>query len=105
MCVPTKDLGYARNAPWRVTLPEDVVRQEVNCVYIEGTDAGPIHLDAHTSTAWVVARAQGEETPSEPKTSGGGGAGGDDEEEDEDGDEGIDSTSPFSTARGPSLAW
>jgi hypothetical protein len=72
MCVPTKDLGYARNAPWRVTLPEDVVRREVNCVYIEGTDAGPIHLDAHTSTAWVVARARGEETPSEPKTSGGG---------------------------------
>jgi hypothetical protein len=42
----------------------------------------------------VAARARGEETPSEPESSGW-----DDEEEDEDGEEGgSDSTSPFSIA-------
>jgi hypothetical protein len=67
-----QDLGYACNAPWGITLPQDVARREVN------------HADKERrlrSAAQMAVRARGEETLSEPESSR-------DEEEDKDDEDG-----------------
>jgi hypothetical protein len=75
-------LGYARNIPQGVTLPEDVARQESN------------HTDNERQLEWrqrrrlwsaarVTTRSRGEEAPSKSESSRDG-----DQEEDEDEEEG-----------------
>jgi hypothetical protein len=90
MRVPMQDLGYARSAPWGVTIPKDVVIQEAKRAYSERLRAQR-QRRWDWSTAPMAARAWGEETPSEPESSGG-----DNEEEDEGREEGEVTPPPHS---------
>jgi hypothetical protein len=74
-------LGYACNAPRGVTLPKDVVRWEANCANNERQRARKQRRQLWSATR-VTARMRGEETPSEPESSG------DFDVEDEDNEEG-----------------
>jgi hypothetical protein len=78
ICVLMQDLGYARSTPQEVTLPKDAMRRGANRTNNERQQAQR-QMRWARSVAQVAARAQGEETPSEPKSSGDGY-----EEEDED---------------------
>jgi hypothetical protein len=85
--------------PVGVTIPEDVVRRESNYAYSER-----LKVRRQRRHAWITARsavmAQGEDTPSEPESSGE-----DDKEKDKDGEEGeVTPPPPFSVARRSSLA-
>jgi hypothetical protein len=71
-------------------LPEDVARWETNRVYNERLRAWRHRIQDWSATQ-ATARARGEDTPSEPESSGG-----DNEEEDEDGEEGEVTPSPHS---------
>jgi hypothetical protein len=76
--------------PKGVTLPEDVVRQEANIVYSEQLQARR-QRRWDWSAAWAAVRLRGQETPSEPESSGG-----DNEEEDEGEEEGEVTPPPHS---------
>jgi hypothetical protein len=93
MHVLAQALGCSHSAPWDVTLPEDVVRWEANHAYSERLQVWRQKRWAFC-TAWAVARARGQDTPSEPKSSGG-----DNEEEDEEGEEGEVTPPPHSPPR------
>jgi hypothetical protein len=82
------DLGYVRSTPRRVTLPKDAVRQEANYANNERRQARRQRRWARSAGRAAV-RARGEETLSEPESSGDG-----DEEEDEDEEEGETTPSP-----------
>jgi hypothetical protein len=73
-----------------VTVPEDVARWETNRVHTEWLRAWR-QRRRDLSTARVVARAWGQDTDSEPESSGG-----DDEEGDEDGEDGEVTPPPHS---------
>jgi hypothetical protein len=86
-----KDPGHVRSTPPVVTLLEDTMRWEANCADNEKqqTWAEKRRL---WSTARTAARTRGEETPSEPESTGDN-----DVEEDEDKEEGgHNSLSPIS---------
>jgi hypothetical protein len=72
------DLGCACIAPQGVTLPEDAVRWEAHRIHNEQLWEERQRRRGWSAT-WSVMRARGEESPSEPESSGGGV-----EEEDED---------------------
>jgi hypothetical protein len=76
--------------PEGVTLPEDVVGREANLVYSKQMQAWR-QRRRDWSAAWAAARARGQETPSEPESSGG-----DNEEDDKDGEEGEVTPPPHS---------
>jgi hypothetical protein len=86
-------LHCVHNALRGVTLPVDVVRREVNCVNNKRRSARKQRRWLR-SAAWTALRARGEETPSEPKSSG-------NEEEDDDEDEVEGEVSPSSHSSPP----
>jgi hypothetical protein len=77
ICILAQDLGYARSALRRFTLPEDVVRREANRANSERLRARRQRKRAWTAARTAV-RAWVQETPSELESLGGG-----DEEEGE----------------------
>jgi hypothetical protein len=83
-----QDLRYSCNAPRGVTLPEDAARWETNRAENERQQAQRQRRRLWSATR-AATRAWGEETPSEPESSGD-----DDEEEDEDEEEGEITHSP-----------
>jgi hypothetical protein len=86
-----QDLGCACITPQGVTLPEDAVRWEAHRIHNEQLWEESQRRRGW-SAAWLVMRARGEESPSEPESSGG-----DVEEEDEDEEEGEVTPPPHSS--------
>jgi hypothetical protein len=82
MHILARDFGYMCSAPWGVTLPEEAARWEVHRAHNEWLRARRQRRQAWSAPR-SIARAWGEETPSEPES-----LGGDEEEEDEDEEEG-----------------
>jgi hypothetical protein len=74
-----QDLGCACNAPWGITLPVDMTRQEANHANNEW-----LRVQRQRRRAWSAAqaavRARGEEYPFEPESLRGGNEENEDEE-------------------------